>query len=196
MYSHKPFMLIVSAPSGCGKTTLLHMLRDKVDGIGFSVSHTTRPKRKNEVDGIDYHFVSRDEFAKMLDAGFFVESATVHLNAYGTSFTAVDTLLAKGDDVLLDIDVQGMQRLKSAKRYDFISIFIMPPSLGELESRLRRRNTDSDSVVRQRLKNAEKEIKSASLYDYMVVNDDLNAAFLELSAIITAERLRTARIIF
>ena len=194
MSNHKPFLLVFSAPSGCGKTTLLQMLREKFAGIGFSVSHTTRPIRKGEVDGIDYHFINREQFTEMFDAGLFVESATVHLNSYGTSFAAVDTLLSEGKDVILDIDVQGMQRLKAANRYDFASIFIMPPGLDALASRLRLRNTDSDQVIRQRLINAEVEIKSAVLYDYNVVNDELNKAFMELSAIITAERLRTVRI--
>ncbi len=193
MSNHNPFLLVLSAPSGCGKTTLLHMLKDKFAGIGFSVSHTTRPIRKGEVDGVDYHFINRDQFAEMIDAGLFVEFASVHLNFYGTSFAAVETLLAEGKDVILDIDVQGMRRLKASNRYDFASVFIMPPSLDALASRLLLRKTDSEQVIRQRLINAGEEIKSASIYDYNVVNDELDKAFMELSAIITAERLRTVR---
>ncbi len=193
MSKHKPFLLVFSAPSGCGKTTLLNKLREKFPGIGFSVSHTTRPRRRGEVDGVDYHFVDQDKFKQMRDAGLFVESATVHLNSYGTTFAAIDTLLAAGNDVILDIDVQGMRRLQAANHYDFVSIFIMPPGLDELSSRLRLRDTDSEQVIKQRLANAVAEIKAAPLYDYNVVNDDLENAFTELSAIITAERLRTSR---
>jgi len=192
---HNPFLIVISAPSGCGKTTLLRLLLDKFSDIGVSVSHTTRPIRIDEVSGVDYNFIDVDKFAEMQQADEFVESALVHNNLYGTSCTAIDSLLACGEDVILDIDVQGMRLLRSKKRYDFISIFIMPPSLDVLESRLRSRNTDSDEVIKQRLINADKEIKSAHIYDYQVVNNILERAVSDLSAIITAERLRSSRLI-
>ena len=195
MSEHKPFLIVISAPSGCGKTTLLRLLLDKFSDIGVSVSHTTRPMRKGEAKGVDYNFVDIETFIDMQQAGKFIESATVHNNSYGTSYAAVDDLLDRGYDVILDIDVQGVQLLKSKNRYDFVSIFIIPPTLDELESRLRARKTDSEDVIMQRLINAGNEIKFANLYDYQVVNDLLDKAFSDLSAIITAERLRSFRLI-
>ncbi|MCD6268625.1 MAG: guanylate kinase [Deltaproteobacteria bacterium] len=193
-YNHVPFLIVISAPSGCGKTTLLRLLLEKKLDIAVSVSHTTRPMRKGEVSGVDYNYIDVVKFVEMQHAGEFIEHATVHNNYYGTSYAAIDTLLGHGVDVILDIDVQGMKLLKAKNNYDFVSIFIMPPSLDVLEDRLRRRNTDSNEVVAQRLINAEEEINQAHFYDYQVVNDVLDKAIIDLSAIITAERLRSFRL--
>ena len=194
MSDHNPFLIVISAPSGCGKTTLLRLLLEKFPDIGVSVSHTTRSMRSGEVSGVDYNFIDSEKFAEMQQADEFVESAIVHNNFYGTSYSAIDSLLARGDDVVLDIDVQGMQLLSSKNRYDLISIFIMPPCIDELESRLRSRDSDSDEVIKQRLINADREIKSAHIYDYQVTNDLLERAVSDLSAIIIAERLRSFRL--
>ena len=190
-----PFLLVVSAPSGCGKTTLLKGLFENVDGLGVSVSHTTRQPRPGERDGVDYYFVSQPYFMKMQKAGEFVEFAFVHGNSYGSSLSSIRQLLDDGSDAVLDIDVQGMEKIKATGLFDLVSVFIMPPSMGELESRLRNRQTDSDAVIRQRLENAVSEIRKAHLYDYIVVNDDLSVARENLAAIVLAERSRSARTI-
>ena len=191
---HTPFLLVVSAPSGCGKTTLLKGLFENVDGLGVSVSHTTRKPRSGEKDGVDYHFVSQPCFTQMQNAKQFVESACVHDNSYGTSRGSIVQLLDDGFDVVLDIDVQGMEEIISTGMFDLVSVFIMPPSMDELESRLRKRQTDSDTVIRRRLENAVSEIRKAHLYDYIVVNDNLSAARENLAAIVLAERSRASRI--
>jgi len=185
---------VISAPSGCGKTTILQHVFKRVDGLGFSVSHTTRPKRSGEVDGVDYHFVDLNTFQEIRDAGGFVETANVHSNQYGTSVASIDQLLRHGVDVVLDIDVQGKILLNDVTKFDFVSIFILPPSITELEERLRNRNTDSLSVISARLKNAVAEIKSAPEYDYSVVNDNLYSAVDDVVAIVKAERLRSVRL--
>ncbi len=194
MSNHTPFLIIISAPSGCGKTTILNMLSNEVDDFSFSVSHTTRPIRIGETAGIDYHFIDNDKFIQMKTEGDFIEYAQVHTNYYGTSFASVERQLEVGLDVILDIDVQGMLRIRGDARYDIVTIFILPPNLEELELRLRKRNTDSDSVVLTRIKNAAMEIKFAPEYDYNVVNDNLNRAVANVAAIIKAERLRSSRL--
>ena len=193
MSDHNPFLIIVSAPSGCGKTTLLRILLNKFSGLNLSISHTTRPIRKGEVAGVDYFFVNIEKFNAMLKSGNFIESALVHDNYYGTSYASIDTLLSQGNDVILDIDVQGMHTLKSENKYDLVTIFIMPPDLDTLASRLQTRGTDSGKVIKQRLINAENEINAATDYDYLITNDDLDRAVSDLFSIITAERLRYFR---
>jgi len=190
---HNPFLIIVSAPSGCGKTTLLRILLNKFSGLNLSISHTTRPIRKGEVAGVDYFFVNIEKFNAMLKSGDFIEPALVHDNYYGTSYASIDTLLPQGNDVILDIDVQGMHTLKSENKYDLVTIFIMPPDLDTLASRLQTRGTDSGKVIKQRLINAENEINAATDYDYLITNDDLDRAVSDLFSIITAERLRYFR---
>jgi guanylate kinase len=149
--------------------------------------------RKGEVAGVDYFFVNIEKFNAMLKSGDFIESALVHDNYYGTSYASIDTLLAQGNDVILDIDVQGMHTLKSENKYDLVTIFIMPPDLDTLASRLQTRGTDSGKVINQRLINAENEINAATDYDYLITNDDLDRAVSDLLSIITAERLRYFR---
>ena len=190
---HKPFLLIVSAPSGCGKTTLLKKLFKKVQGLAISVSHTTREPRSNETDGVDYHFVDSKQFSKMKNDGQFIESATVHGNSYGTSSSSIQQLLDDGMDVVLDIDVQGMKEVKSYPQFDIVSVFILPPSMDELESRLRNRQTDSDAEIKQRLVNAATEISNSHFYDYTILNENIDLANEKLTAIVIAERSRSTR---
>ncbi|MEA3333553.1 MAG: guanylate kinase [Pseudomonadota bacterium] len=193
LYDHKPFLLVVSAPSGCGKTTLLNQLFRKVKGLVVSVSHTTRKPRNNETDAVDYHFVDSVEFSRMQNDGQFLESATVHGNSYGTSSFSLKNLMDNGRDVVLDIDVQGMKEVKSASQFDLVTIFILPPSMEELESRLRNRQTDADAVIKKRLLNAAVEISNACFYDYIILNENIDLACERLKAIVYAERSRSTR---
>ncbi len=185
-------LFVISAPSGAGKSTLIRRLRERVDGLGFSVSHTTRPPRAGETDGVEYHFVSRAEFERMADAGAFAEWAEVHGNLYGTSFAALEAETSRGRDVLLDIDVQGalalVDRVPGA-----VLVFVAPPSPGELRRRIESRALDAPEVIERRLAAARTEMAAAGRYDYLVVNDDLETAADELAAIVRAERCRTCR---
>ncbi|ORJ59028.1 guanylate kinase [Geothermobacter hydrogeniphilus] len=185
-------LIVVSAPSGAGKTTLCRHLVDNFSNIRQSVSFTTRKPRGSERDGVDYHFVDQAEFDRMVAAGEFAEWAEVHGNCYGTALKTLDESRRRGEDILLDIDCQGAAQLRD--RLDAaVFVFILPPSLAELERRLRSRQTDSDEVIRHRLRNAEQEIRAARWYDYLVVNADLEAARLQLASIVRAERCRTRR---
>ena len=190
---HRPFLIVISAPSGCGKTTILQLLMDRLDGLSFSVSHTTRKSRVSETTGNDYHFVDLETFHQMLGNGEFVESAIVHSNYYGTSFAGIDRLLKDGLDVILDIDIQGMRLLKESGHFDLVTIFILPPDLNELDNRLRKRNTDSDRVILKRIENAAHEIMFSHDYDYNVVNDDIDLAVDSVASIVKSERLRSCR---
>ena len=190
---HTPFLFIISAPSGCGKTTLLKELFKCVCGLGISISHTTRNPRPGEEAGVDYHFIDRTHFLQMQDAGQFVESASVHGNFYGTAINSIEKLVNDGFDVVLDIDVQGMKQVKSSSQFDVVTVFILPPSIKELEIRLRNRQSDSDSVIKKRLDNAANEIAQAYLYDYLILNDQISDATVKLATIIMAERARTSR---
>ncbi len=183
-------LLVVSAPSGCGKTTILKQVMAKVSGLEFSVSHTTRQPRGGELDGVDYHFVSKEEFLALRDQqpSGFLEWAEVHGNFYGTSRRDVETLLSAGKDVVLDIDIQGAEQVR--KNADPVTVFISPPTLAELERRLRGRGTESPENLTVRLANAEKEMAAADNYRYLIVNDVLEQAIRDLQAIITAERRR------
>ena len=191
--NHSPFLLVVSAPSGCGKTTLLKRLFERVAGLGISVSHTTRNRRSGEKDGIDYHFVVQTVFSQMQNDGQFVEYASVHGNSYGTSRASIRQLLDEGLDVVLDIDVQGMKEVKATAQFDVVTVFILPPDMVELESRLRSRQTDSDAAIKYRLENATVEIAHSHLYDYIILNRCLDLACENLAAIVLSERLRTSR---
>jgi len=186
-------LLVISAPSGAGKTTLLKRIMAEVPNLGFSVSHTTRPPRPGERNGVDYHFVSRGEFLAMREGGAFLEWAEVHTNFYGTSKQAVADKLAAGVDLFLDIDVQGAKQIKEAHDLGAVFLFVAPPSWQELEKRLSGRGTETAETVRVRLANARKEMAEAHWYDYLIVNDDLAAATALLKAVLLAERCRGRR---
>jgi guanylate kinase len=186
-------MLVLSSPSGAGKTTLSRKLLETDKGVVMSVSATTRPKRPNEVDGKDYYFVSAEQFAEMVAAGEFLEHATVFGNSYGTPKKPVMDALADGRDVLFDIDWQGAQQLKEGAREDLVSVFILPPSHDELERRLHTRAQDSEEVVRGRMAKAAGEISHWPEYDYVIVNRDVDVAHAEIKAVLHAERARRTR---
>lgn len=186
-------LFVVSAPSGTGKTTLLRRVMARIGGLNFSVSHTTRDPRPGEQDGRDYHFIPRQEFEVMIEENHFVEWARVHDNLYGTATAGVEGQLVRGEDVILDIDVQGAAILRESSELEGVHIFIAPPRLAILEERLKGRNTDSDETIELRLKNAVVEMASAPAYDYLIVNDDLDEAVEMLASIIIAERARCRR---
>ncbi len=181
-------LIVVTGPSGSGKSTILrHVLRD-LRGVRFSVSHTTRPRRPSEKDGRDYHFVDRAEFERKIRRNAFVEWAVVHGQLYGTSKREV-TSRGKGGDVLLDIDVQGARQVR-ALDLDAVFVFILPPAFRELKRRLAGRGEDKPAIVESRLKTARLEIKDYDRFDYIVINDRLDRAVLELESIILASRCR------
>ncbi len=182
-------LIIVSAPSGCGKSTLLHRLMEKREKLRFSVSATTRPPREGEVDGRDYFFVDHPTFERMIAEDAFLEHAEYVGNHYGTPKAAVDALLDEGYDVYLDIDVQGAMQIKKL-RPETLTIFVTPPSLLELENRLRSRGTDSDEVIRSRLETAERELILKDHYDYVVVNDEVERAASEISDLIDSYKAK------
>jgi guanylate kinase len=185
-------LFVVSAPSGAGKTSLCRELIDRFDNLRQSISFTTRQVRKGETDGVDYNFVDQVVFQQMVTDQKLAEWAEVHGNKYGTSLETLTSAARQGLDLLLDIDFQGAAQLKQSYQHG-VFIFILPPDLAELEKRLRGRGTDSDNVIKQRLRNAEQEISQAGWYDYLVVNDDFTNALNELSSIVTAERCRSLR---
>jgi guanylate kinase len=186
-------LLVVSAPSGAGKTTILRRILAMVPGIVFSVSHTTRAPRPGERDGGDYYFIARDQFLEMRAQGAFLEWAEVHGNFYGTSKKAVAEQLALGIDLILDIDVQGARQTREQSEWQASSLFIAPPSWQELERRLTMRNTESVETIGLRLANARREMAEIDRYDYVIVNDDLEAAVDAVRAVIIAERSRHRR---
>ncbi|MBL7648369.1 MAG: guanylate kinase [Candidatus Hydrogenedentes bacterium] len=186
-------LLVISAPSGAGKLTLLNKVRESQAGsFVTTVSATTRSPRTGEEHGRDYYFLSREEFELKREAEEFVEWAEVHGNLYGTLFSELDRCLATGKDVILELDVQGMESLKEI-RHDVVTVFLMPPSLEVLENRLRNRGTDEDDVIALRLKNASDELAQRHGFDYIVVNDKIEQAASDLEAIIRAERCRAFR---
>lgn len=187
-------LFIVSSPSGGGKTTLIRRLLRNPPGakLHFSVSHTTRPMRQGEQDGREYHFVSVAEFQRMVQSDEFLEHNEVHDNIYGTSKAEVMPRLSAGEDVILDIDVKGARDIRAAYP-DAVTVFIVPASLEELEKRLRTRGLDSEESIRKRLINAAREIEEATSFQYVIVNDDLERATLELESIVRARRLTAAR---
>jgi guanylate kinase len=187
-------MLVLSSPSGAGKTTLSRGLLESDPGIVLSVSATTRTKRPNEVDGRDYRFVTHDTFAQMVARDEFFEHATVFDNRYGTPRAPVQDSLRAGRDILFDIDWQGTQQLKERAREDLVSVFILPPSHDELERRLKTRAQDSDAVVAARMAKAADEISHWPEYDYVIVNSDLVQAQAKVKAILEAERARRTRL--
>jgi guanylate kinase len=185
-------MLIVSSPSGAGKTTLCKMLREDYPDLRFSVSHTTRKPRPNEADGREYHFVEDSAFKAMADAGAFAEWAEVHGHYYGTSLEEIERARTNASGILFDIDYQGARQIK-AHLPEAVGVFILPPSLGELEQRLRGRGTEDEDTTVRRLRNAEGEIDHYTFFDYVVVNDDLERAYRDLRSITHAERCRRER---
>lgn len=178
---------VVSAPSGTGKTTVCRAVIARDPGVEFSVSHTTRARRPNEQDGRDYHFVSREEFARMVAAGGFVEHAEYAGNLYGTSWASLDAPLAAGRDLLLEVEVQGALQLRERRR-DARFVFLLPPSREELERRLTGRATDSPDEIARRLAVAEVELRAVRAFDYAIVNDTVERATEALLAVIAAER--------
>jgi guanylate kinase len=187
-------LFVISAPSGAGKTTLLKRVMGNLPGLVFSISHTTREPRPGELDGVDYHFISRTQFLSMIDRELFLEYAEVHDNLYGTSSEAIGLQLENGLDVVLDIDVQGAAILREKGQPEATHIFISPPNLMELERRLRGRGTESEETIKLRLKNAATEIKAAAAYEYLIINDKVEEAAGLLSSIILAERARAHRL--
>lgn len=182
--------LVISAPSGAGKSTLVERLRAEFPHFAYSISCTTRAPRGEEKDGVDYHFLTRDDFVSRREAGHFAEWAEVHGNLYGTPKAPVEEHLAGGRDVLFDIDVQGALQVKGVFPQGLF-VFIQPPSRLELERRLRGRGTDSDEAIAKRLGNALGELRQAGRFDYIIVNDDLDTAADELRAVYVAGRTRT-----
>jgi guanylate kinase len=188
-------ILILSSPSGAGKTTLTRMLmQDSALDLTLSVSVTTRQQRSSEVDGIHYHFIKRGDFDRMKAAGELLESAEVHGNAYGTPRGPVEKVLAEGRDMLFDVDWQGAKQVRDRLGDDVVSIFILPPSMRELRARLERRAEDTAASIDARFQNARKEIERWRDYHYVVVNDDLTRAYYDVKTIVAAERLRARRI--
>ena len=187
-------MLVLSSPSGAGKSTIARNLLEEKDlGLTLSVSVTTRPRRPSEIEGVHYHFVSKKEFDRLRDSDALLEWAEVHGNFYATPREPVEVAMAKGEDMLFDIDWQGALQLKDKMRADIVSIFILPPSMRELKARLRRRAEDQEAVIETRLTNARVEIEHWRDYDFIIVNDDLDRAYQEVRAIVTVERLRRDR---
>ena len=193
MIRRRGTLFVVSAPSGAGKTTLCREIRLRLPDLAYSVSVTTRPPRPGEIDGADFRFVGVSEFQAMLARGEFAEWATVHGNLYGTRARALEDALATGRDVLLDIDTQGAAQLR-ARYPDAVLIFILAPSVKELEQRLRERRSDEDADIERRLRRAREEIVLWRQYDYLIVNRDVKEAMEQLESIILAERCRVARL--
>ena len=176
--------IVLSGPSGGGKSTICKMLMDKYPRIAISVSSTTREKRPKEVFGKSYFFISREDFLKLIEEGEMLEWAEVHGNLYGTRKKLVDDLLQKGKLVLFDVDVKGMKSIQKVYPDNIISFFLQVPSIDELERRLRFRDTDSEEKIRERMRNAKEEVKSANIFDYSVINSDLNKTFDEICKIL------------
>jgi guanylate kinase len=188
------FLLALSSPSGAGKTTITRRLLERDPTLSLSVSVTTRPRRSSEIDGRDYHFIDQAKFDRMVAQGELLEYATVFGHCYGTPREPIEAALAAGRDVVTDIDWQGTQQLsKSAVKDDLVTIFVLPPSAGELEARLRTRAQDSDEVVAARLAKSAEEMSHWAEYQYFIVNDDLEVSVAQAEAIVVAERSKGAR---
>lgn len=191
--ARRGLMLVLTSPSGAGKSTLTRELLKQETEIALSVSVTTRARRKDEIDGVHYHFIDQARFARMREAGELLEWAEVHGNFYGTPRQAVEEALSAGKDVLFDIDVAGVRQLSSMVREDMATIFLLPPSVAEQIARLKRRASDEEAQILRRLRTAREEIVHWADFDYILVNDDLERAFGELRAILHAERLKQRR---
>ena len=187
-------MLVLSSPSGAGKSTIArNLLEDKELSLSLSVSVTTRERRPSEIDGVHYKFVPMREFERQRDSDMLLEWAEVHGNCYATPREPVEIAMGEGRDMLFDIDWQGAEQLRAKIPADVVSVFILPPSIGELKARLKRRAEDAEPVIERRLQNAKLEMEHWRDYDYIVVNEDLDRAFAEVRAIVVAERLRRDR---
>lgn len=186
-------LYVISAPSGTGKTTLLKRVMKELPQMKFSVSYTTRPSRSGEKDGVDYHFVSRDEFQGMIQAGEFAEWTEVHGNFYGTSRAYLEKCLCRDADVILDIDTEGAAQIH--QRYpQGVYIFILPPGMEDLKERLTRRGSESQEMIDLRLRNASKEIERMDQYEYIVINEQIDEAAERIKAIIVAEKCKRERV--
>lgn len=183
-------VIVVSAPSGAGKTTVLARILGELEGLRFSVSHTTRPPRPGERDGVEYHFVDDAAFKRLRDAGGLLEWANVYGHSYGTGIAEYETARKHGVDLLLDLDVQGARQVRE-KIKDAVTVFVLPPSYEDLERRLRGRDQDDEASIRRRLEMAGKELSFFETYDYAIVNDDLETCVASLKAVIRAARFRT-----
>lgn len=192
MSERVPNIVVVSAPSGAGKSTILRRVLAEMDQLRFSVSHTTRPPRPGETDGVEYHFVPRERFEELVDAGQLLESAEVHDNLYGTAYEEYRRAEAEGVDLLLDLDVQGAAQVRMKFR-DAVCLFLLPPSYAALEARIRGRGQDDEETIRRRLDGAWREVNLYKDYDYAVVNADLEACVDDVKYVIRAARLRTSR---
>jgi len=187
------FLLVLSSPSGAGKTTITHRLVERDPSLSLSVSVTTRPARPGELAGADYHFIDQARFDAMVAAGELLEHATVFGHRYGTPRQPVEIAIAAGHDIVTDIDWQGTQQLTESLPSDLVTVFILPPDMATLEARLKTRAQDSPAVVAARMAKSAEEMSHSSEYDYVVVNRDLAASVAEIAAIVTAERLRRIR---
>lgn len=191
--ARRGILLVLSSPSGAGKTTITRELVARDAALRISVSVTTRAKRAGEIDGHHYHFITRKRFDEMVAQGELLEHAVVFGNCYGTPRAPVETVLSAGDDIVSDIDWQGTQQLKETVRGDLVSVFILPPSMAALEQRLRTRAQDSEDVVRARMAKSTDEMSHWPEYDYIIVNHDLAQSVARVQAILAAERVRKER---
>jgi guanylate kinase len=191
--ARRGLMLVLSSPSGAGKSTIARNLLETDPSLGISVSVTTRQRRPSEIAGKHYHFISVREFERLRDSDALLEWAEVHGNFYGTPREPVEAAMAEGRDMLFDIDWQGARQLQEKMAADVVSIFVLPPTMTELQSRLHRRAEDSEEVIRTRLLNSRAEIEHWREYDYVIVNDDLDEAFRNVNCIVNAERVRRDR---
>ena len=189
---NKGIALIISGPSGAGKGTLVKMLIEEFPNIQFSISYTTRKPREGEIDGIDYVFISKEEFKKLIKEDMFAEWANVHGNYYGTPRKEIEEKLNKGFDVVFDVDVQGAKSLKQSLRQG-VFVFILPPSIEELKRRLIKRGSDDPKTIEIRLKNAQKEMEAIDEFEYVILNDDLNKAYDNLRCIYLSAKCRVRR---
>lgn len=185
-------IFIFSGPSGAGKSSIIKGLRKRITGLGYSISHTSRPPRHNETNGVDYHFVDEITFHSMIDQGAFVEWANVYGHLYGTSIQGLKVQTEKGADVILDIDHQGAKNIKGFSP-DSVLIYIVPPSLKTLEQRLRSRGTDKSDVIEGRIKEAVDDLKNCVWYDYLIINDDLEKAVGDAEAVVLSNRCSRSR---
>ncbi len=187
-------IFILSAPSGAGKTTISRAALKAIEGLEPSVSLTTRTPRENEIDGVDYHFVSDQEFNRRLAGDELAESARVFDASYGTPRAPLEQAVANGRDILLDIDIQGARQIRAKYAADAVTIFVLPPSFSELEERLRRRATENEAAIARRLKRAQEEASAFPEYDYLIINAEVSDSISRLGAIVNAERLRVGRL--